>query len=291
MNTQALLRSGLFSLLGLGFLSLGAPGAALAQQLELPRPSPLAKVSQAVGLTDVSVEYSSPALKGRKVFGTLVPLGQLWRTGANSATKLTFSKDVTIDGKPVPAGSYALFSIPGKDSWTIILNKNPNQGGTGQYKQDLDLLRFTVKPEPSGQRERLTFVFSDTTETSTRLDLEWEKLRVSFVIKANTDAQVDANIKGLEEGSWRPYNNAARYLLDSKKDPERAMQLVDRSLSLREEWFNVWTKAQLLAQKGKAQDACPLAQKAKQLGEKNPDGFFFADEVKKAIVDWKCPAK
>jgi len=291
MNTQALLRSGLFSLLGLGAFSVGMEGAALAQQLELPRPSPLAKVSQAVGLTDVSVEYSSPAIKGRKVFGTLVPLGQLWRTGANSATKLTFSKDVTIDGKPVPAGSYALFSIPGKDTWTLILNKNPNQGGTGQYKQDLDLLRFTVKPEPAGQRERLTFVFSDTTETSTRLDLEWEKLRVSFVIKANTDAQVDAGIKALEDSSWRPYNNAARYLLESKKDPERAMQLIDRSLSLREEWLNVWTKAQLLAQKGKSQDACPLAQKAKQLGEKNPDGFFFADEVKKSIVDWKCPAK
>lgn len=291
MNTQALLRSGLFSLLGLAAFSVGMEGAALAQQLELPRPSPLAKVSQAVGLTDVSVEYSSPAIKGRKVFGTLVPLGQLWRTGANSATKLTFSKDVTIDGKPVPAGSYALFSIPGKDTWTLILNKNPNQGGTGQYKQDLDLLRFTVKPEPAGQRERLTFVFSDTTETSTRLDLEWEKLRVSFVIKANTDAQVDAGIKALEDSSWRPYNNAARYLLESKKDPERAMQLIDRSLSLREEWLNVWTKAQLLAQKGKSQDACPLAQKAKQLGEKNPDGFFFADEVKKSIVDWKCPAK
>jgi len=122
---------------------------------------------------------------------------------------------VQIADKPVPAGTYALFTIPDKDSWTVILNKNPNQGGTGQYKQDLDLLRFTVKPEPSGQRERLTFVFSDTTETSTRLDLEWEKLRVSFVIKANTDAQVDANIKGLEEGSWRPYNNAARYLLDT----------------------------------------------------------------------------
>lgn len=291
MNTQALLRSGLFSLLGLAAFSVGMEGAAQAQQLELPRPSPLAKVSQAVGLTDVSVEYSSPAIKGRKVFGTLVPLGQLWRTGANSATKLTFSKDVTIDGKPVPAGSYALFSIPGKDTWTLILNKNPNQGGTGQYKQDLDLLRFAVKPEPAGQRERLTFVFSDTTETSTRLDLEWEKLRVSFVIKANTDAQVDAGIKALEDSSWRPYNNAARYLLESKKDPERAMQLIDRSLSLREEWLNVWTKAQLLAQKGKSQDACPLAQKAKQLGEKNPDGFFFADEVKKSIVDWKCPAK
>ncbi len=264
------------------------PRVASAQQLDLPRPSPLAKVSQMVGLTEVAIEYSSPGMKGRKVYGTVVPLDKLWRTGANAATKLTFSKDVSIDGKPVPAGSYALFTIPGKDSWTVILNKNPNQGGTGQYKQDLDLVRFTVKPEAIPQRERLTFLFSDTTENSTRVDLEWEKLRVSFAVKAATEAQVDAGIKALEDNSWRPYNNAARYLLESKKDPEHAMQLVERSLSLREDWLNTWTKAQLLSQKGKTQEACPLAQKAKTMGDKNPDGFFFADDVKKAIADWKC---
>ncbi len=290
MRNQVLLRSGLALTLSFGSLLL-AEGISQAQQLDLPRPSPLAKVSQVVGLTDVSVEYSSPAVKGRKVFGTVVPLDKLWRTGANSATKITFSKDVTIDGKPVPAGSYALFTIPGKDSWTVILNKNPNQGGTEQYKQELDLLRLMVKPEASPHRERLTFLFSDTTDSATRFDLEWEKLRVSLAIKAGTEAQVEKGLKALEENSWRPYNNAARYLLESKKDPERAMQLIERSLSLREEWLNVWTKAQLLGAKGKAQEACPLAQKAKALGEKNMDGFFFADDVKKALVDWKCPAR
>ena len=119
-----------------------AAEAAAAQQLELPRPSPSAKVSQVVGITEIAVEYSSPAVKGRKVFGGIVPLGELWRTGANGATKVTFSKDVTIGDKPVPAGTYALFTIPAKDSWTVIFNKNPNQGGTDQYKQDLDQLRF-----------------------------------------------------------------------------------------------------------------------------------------------------
>ena len=125
----------------------------------------------------------------------------------------------------------------------MILNKNPNQGGTGQYKQDLDLLRLTVKPEAVPHRERLTFLFADTTENSTRIDLEWERLRVSIPVKAATETQVDAGIKALEENSWRPYNNAARYLLESKKDPERALQLVDRSLSLHEDWLNNWTKA------------------------------------------------
>ena len=111
---------------------------------------------------------------------------------------------------------------------------------------------------------------------------------MSFVVKAATDMQVEAGIKALEDNSWRPYNNAARYLLEAKKDPERALQLVDRSLSLHEDWLNNWTKAQLLGGKGKAQEACTLAQKAKTMGDKNPDGFFFADEVKKAIADWKC---
>jgi hypothetical protein len=261
---------------------------ASAQPLELPRPSPLAKVSQMVGLTEISVEYSSPAVKGRKIWGGLLPAGELWRTGANAATKITFSKDVTIADKPVPAGTYALFTIPTPTSWTVILNKNANQGGTDQYKQDLDQARFTVKPAISPQRERLTFVFADTSDSATMLDLEWEKVRIAIPIKAATDAQVAANIKNYEEGMWRPLNNAARHMLETKKDYDQGLKLVDKSLQIKEEWFNLWTKAQLLAAKGKAAEACPLAQKAKGLGDQNPSGFFFSNEVKKAITDWKC---
>ena len=287
MKNKVLLKSCLPILVGIG---VGYASPAAAQQLELPRPSPLAKVSQVVGITEIAVEYSSPAVKGRKVWGGIIPLGELWRTGANSATKVTFSKDVVIADKPVPAGTYALFTIPAKDSWTVILNKNPNQGGTGQYKQDLDQLRFTVRPVPNPHRERLTFVFADTSEAGTTLDLEWEKLRLPIAIKANTDAQVASNIKGLEDNSWRPYNAAARYLLESKKDYDHALQLVERSLSLHEDWFNLWTKAQLLAAQSRTTEACPLAQKAKGLGDKT-ESFFAADDVKKALADWKCPAR
>lgn len=287
MNHQVLLKSCFALALGVG---IGYAGPAAAQQLELPRPSPLAKVSQVVGITEIALEYSSPAVKGRKVFGGIVPLGELWRTGANGATKITFSKDVVIADKPVPAGTYALFTIPAKDSWTVIFNKNPNQGGTGQYKQELDQVRLTVRPLPSPHRERLTFVFTDTSEAGTTLDLEWEKLRVPIAIKASTESQVAANIKGLEDNSWRPYNSAARYFLDSKKDYDHGLQLVERSLSLHEDWFNLWTKAQLIAAKGKPAEACPLALKAKGLGEKT-ESFFAADDVKKALGDWKCPAR
>lgn len=264
---------------------LAAP--AFAQQLDLPRPSPLGKTSQVVGVTEIAVEWSSPAVKGRKIWGGVVPLDTLWRTGANSATRLTFSKDVKIDGKPVPAGSYALFTIPGKDAWTVILNKNPNQGGTREYKQELDLLRATVKPTAlPASRERLAFIFSDTTESSTNLDMEWEKVRLTLPIKVATDEQVAANLKGLNDNAWRPFTSAARYLMDEKKDYDQALALVEKSLLLKEDWLNVWTKAQILAAKGKFKEAYPLAEKANALGAK-ADYFFFADDVKKALADWK----
>ena len=257
-----------------------------AAQLELPRPSPLGKVSQVVGLTEIAVEYSSPAVNGRKIWGGLLPYDQLWRTGANSATKVSFSKDVIIDGKPVPAGAYALFTIPSKTAWTVVLNKNVNQGGTREYKQDLDLMRFTVKPVAAPHRERLTFLFESFNENAATLALEWEKLRLPIAIKVGTDAQAAANIKAMQDTAWRPYSNAARYMLEQKKDYDAGLALVDQSLAIKEDWLNVWTKAQLLAAKGKRKEAYPLAEKAKTLGEK-ADFFFFADDVKKALTDWK----
>ena len=265
-------------------LALAAPAA--AQTVDLPRPSPFAKVSQMVGLTEVAVEYSSPAVRGRKIWGGLVPYGKVWRIGANMATKLTVSKEVTIGGKEVPAGAYSLHTIPAQGSWTVIVNKNPT-AQTREYKPELDVVRLTVKPKAVAARERLTFIFADTTETTTSLDLEWAGLRVSIPIKASTEAQVAAALKDLEGGLWRPDTLAARYLLESRKDYDRALKFVDRSLSLKEEWFNSWTKAQILAAKGKRAEACPYALKAQALGEKAPF-FFFADEVKKAVADWRC---
>ncbi len=266
--------------------ALTAVSGTAAAQLDLPRPSPLGKVSQVVGMTEIAVEYSSPAVNGRKIWGGLLPYDELWRTGANNATKVTFGKDVTIDGKPVPAGSYALFTIPSKAAWTVILNKNFNQGGTREYKQDLDVLRFTVKPVVAPLRERLTFLFESFNENAATLALEWEKVRVPIAIKVGTDAQAAANIKAMQDNAWRPYTNAARYLLEQKKDYDGGLALVEKSLSIKEDWLNLWTKAQLLAAKSKYKEAYPLAEKAKTLGEK-ADFFFFADDVKKALTDWK----
>ena len=259
---------------------------AFAQQLELPRPSPNAKVSQWVGVTEITVDYSSPGVRGRKVFPDVAPYGKVWRAGANAATKITFSKDVQVGGTKVPAGTYSFFAIPGQEQWTLILNKNAN-ANTDQYKESEDVARATVKAERIPARERLAYLFADSTDSATNLQLEWAESRATLPIQAFTDAQMKASIGQLETGGWRPYTQAARYLLEAKKDPETALRLIDKSIALHEEWLNVWTKAELLHAAGNKAEAHKLAERAQTLGQAKPDQFFFAADVKKAVNDWK----
>ena len=261
-------------------------GAARAD-LELPRPSPFAKVVQTVGLTDITVDYSSPGVKGRKIWGAVVPYDQMWRAGANNATKLTFSRDVTFAGKPVPAGSYAFFVIPTKGAWTVILNKKADQNGVGRdYKEADDLLRVQVTPKAAPFRERLAYLVSDFTDDKASLDLEWEKLRLPIPITVQTSAQTLANINNAIDSTWRTYANAARYMLENKKDYDTGMKYVDQSLALKEDWFNVWIKAELQAAKGDLKDARATGEHAYDLGKKS-QMFFLEGEVKKTLDDWK----
>lgn len=260
---------------------------ALAQQFELPRLSPFAKAVQTVGLTDITVDYSSPAVRGRKIWGGLVPYGEVWRAGANQATKITFSKDVTVGTTPVPAGSYSVFVVPNKTgAWAFILNKDLT--ATAQtYKKEADLVRVDVKPVAGPGRERLYYGFPDFANDTATVELEWEKVRLQLPVKLTTSTQVAANIKALEENPQSPFTQAARYQLEQAKDYDAGMKLVDKSISMKEDWFNLWTKAQLLAAKGDKKAALPLAQKADDLGKQNPKRYFFAEEVKKALTTWK----
>lgn len=258
---------------------------AFAQQLELPRPSPNAKVSQFIGLTEVSVEYSSPGVKGRKIWGGVVPYNQVWRAGANAATKITFAKDVTIDGKPIAAGAYAFFVLPTPTKWTLILSKNANQFGAFSYKKEDDVLRVDVRPQPAPMRERLAYQFSNFNDAGGSLDLEWERVRVSLPIKVHTDEQVAANIKAFENNGWGAWAQAARWELE-KKNVDEGMKLVDTSIQLKETWFNTFIKAQLFAARGNYKEALPLAEKAKEMGEKDND-FFLKGDVDAAIKAWK----
>lgn len=264
-------------------LLLASP--ALAQSLELPDLSPRAEVMQTAGVTTIKVDYASPGVKGRTIYGELVPFGKLWRTGANSATTLEVSTDVTIGGKAVPAGKYAIFTIPGKDKWTVIINKNPDQGGTRSYDQKLDQARFEVKPTDAPKRERMTFLFADTTDTGTKLVLDWAGKQVVMPIEIGTKALVEAGIGGYAKGTARQLASAARYY-KAAGELDKGLAMVDDALAIDETWFALWIKADILAAKGDTEAALPIAQKAYDLGMKD-DYFFWKDLIAKKIEEWK----
>jgi len=258
-----------------------------APALDLPRPSPKGSVTQNVGTTEISVSYSSPTVKGRKIWGEVVPLDQVWRAGANDCTKVTFSTPVSIEGKPVPAGAYCIFLLPAKSGWTFILSKNSEQGGT-DYKQSEDALRVPATASTIPLRERLAYAILDFDDEKGTLAMEWETQRVAVKFTTGTRDRVLAQIRKLKGDDWRPYNAAARYLSVAGIEPALAMQMVDRSIKLKENWNNVWTRAQLLHAAGKNSEALAAAQRAQTLGKAVPkDEFFAADDVAKALVSWK----
>lgn len=275
-----------FKFLGAALLAFQL-GTAQAQ-LQLPQPSPKASVMQQVGLTDITIDYSSPAVKGRTIWGELLPYNKVWRAGANASTKITFSKDVTIEGSDVSKGTYSLFIIPSQSEWTIILNKDVN-ASEGSYKESEDQIRIKAAPKAIENHERLTYSFSDFNEEGAVVNMEWEKVRVSFKVNVATGKQAAENIDKTLGATWMQYNNAARYYYD-QKDYNKALEYANLSLSLSSQWFNNWVKAQILAAKGMTKDAYSYAVKAKELGDQNPGGFFFKAQVEKALEDWKPAA-
>lgn len=259
---------------------------------ELPAPSPKARVEQRVGLTDFAVDYSSPGVKGRQVFGALVPYDKPWRTGANAATTLTASKEFTFGDKKLPAGKYALYTIPGKASWIVALSTQLDAWGNEAWDPSKDAARITVKPTPIKSRERLTFVFSATTDDGARLELEWEKVRVAIPLAVDTKGQAMANIDKAVDEAWRPQFASARYLLESGGDLNKALTLADASIAVKPTWWNNWVRAQVLAKQGKLPDAAASAEKAQQLGtgDRVYEGFFKAD-IAKNLTNWKAGKK
>jgi Protein of unknown function (DUF2911) len=277
-----------------GFATLCAFGlvgqlgsTAHGQGIETPQASPHAKVEQHVGLTDVTVDYSSPAVKGRKLWGDLVPWDKPWRTGANAATKLTVSRDFVFGSSKVKAGTYSLYTVPGKASWTVIIGSNADVWGTDVADKDKIVAQMSVKPSALAQpRERMVFIFSDTTDATANLDLEWEKLRVRIPIAVDTKGQVSASIEKVLGDSWRPYQVAARYLLESGGDLDRALSYIDKSIAIQSTWNNNWMRSQILAKKGMKAEARAAAQQAQKLGS-GEDYDFYKDQIAKAAAESK----
>jgi hypothetical protein len=245
---------------GLLALHLAASGAFAQQQLQLPRPSPAASVSQTIGVTEVTLHYSRPGVKDRKIWGELVPYGEVWRTGANENTTIRFSTPVKIGGKELPAGLYGLQTIPTADQWTVILSKDADQWGAFNYKEENDALRFQAKPEPAEFRERMGFDFEDVTDTSAKVVLHWEKLRVPFTIEVDTPKLAVAAVKNtLRPGS---FVQAAMWCIQSNTCLDDAGRWLDASIALDPTFGNQRAKAMLLAMQNDYKGAVTWAEKA-----------------------------
>jgi tetratricopeptide (TPR) repeat protein len=253
---------------------LFASFAADAQQLRTPAPSPTQTLQQDFGISTVQLIYSRPAMKGRKIFGDLVPYGKVWRTGANQATRIKFNDDVSIGGKPLKAGEYAIFTIPNENEWEIIINKGNENWGT-VYKQEDDLLRVKVKPtQLNSAVENFTMQFENITPTSTDLAIMWDKTAVRIPVTTDIDSKVMAQINNLMNRDNRPYFGAAMYYLESGKDLNQAITWFDKAIEQNPNAFWIYhQKANALAKLGKKDDARQAANKSIELAkaQKNDD--------------------
>jgi hypothetical protein len=271
-------------------VAIAALGTAIAQpQLKVPAPSPLQTVKQAFALSDISVEYSRPSAKGRVVFGDVVPYGKVWRTGANASTKIVFGEDVKVEGNAIPSGTYALYTIPNKDSWEIIFYKDLALGGdVANYKKENDVAHFTVKPKALNDKvETFTIDFADITPGTVNIELNWEKTRVDINVVADIDTKIMKAIDASVVNDNRPYYQAARYYYDSNKDLAKASEWIDKGIAANPKaYWMVMLKANIQAKLNDKQGAVASAQKVITLAteDKNDD---YIKQAEKLIADNK----
>lgn len=256
----------------------------LAQNFETPRPSPNATVSQTVGITHVTIDYSSPGVKGRKIWGELVPYSQIWRTGANEVTSITFDEPVKIEGNELPAGTYGIHTIPGEKEWEFIFSKDTEVDAGSQFDEKKEALRIKVKPMEAPFTERMTFTFTNTTNTYTKVNLIWDKLSVSFDIETNTEEIVLTKARDLP---WGPTLQAATYCLQNNVRLEEGLKWVEASILLNEVYWNTRVKAQLLEKLGKKDEAITTMQKAIKLGGEMENNPFDYDRIKGLLAEWQ----
>lgn len=264
--------------------------AAQAQAIRRPQASPAAKTGMTVGITDVEITYHRPGVKGREIWGKLVPWGEVWRLGANEATTISFSTPVKVEGHDVPAGTYGLFAIPNKDRWTLILNKNAKQWGAYSYKQADDVVRFDVTPKTGSAVEWMSFTLTPASQSSAVVEMAWETVRVPFTISTDADrlvwSGIDQTLAGKPDSD--AYLTAALYALEKGTRLDEAMGWVDKSLAMGESFWNHEAKAKLLQRQGKVDQALQHLDKAINLAKgKAPQGYINGLEELK--VSWKAP--
>lgn len=262
-------------------------------QIKMPPPSPTFELNGTVGLANVKVVYSRPSAKGRDIAGNLIPYNEVWRTGANASTKVTFSTDVKLNGNAVPAGEYALYTMFTEETATIIFSKNLTWWGALGYEAKDDLLRFDVTVKhPSSHYETFTMSFSDFTMNSANLNMKWGHTKAMFTIESDVDANVMADIKAqvIDATPSNPgvYFQAAGYYYETERDSKQALAWVNKALdaSQQKQYWVVHLKAKLLARMGNKKEALAAATESISLAKAggNPD---YVRLNEKLIADMK----
>ena len=260
---------------------LAAPAA--QAQIITPQASPKSTVMQRVGLTDITIVYSRPGVKARNIFGTVVPFGKRWRTGANATTSIKFSDDVTIEGKKVPAGEYGLYTIPNKTEWLVVLNKNTKLGAdVDGFKDDQDVARFTIKPAKlSSKVETFTINFTDVTPATANVAMEWEMTGAKFKVTADVEskvmAQIDEKITKAATPAAGDLASAAVYYFDNNKDLKQALAWMEKANAAEPtKFWNLNTEAKIRLKMKDYAGAMKVAEASKKaaLAATPPNGEY-----------------
>jgi hypothetical protein len=263
---------------------------------DLPQPSPSAKVEQRIGLTDVTVEYSRPSVKDRVIFGELVAYDEIWRTGANLNTLVTFSDDVKIDGQALKAGTYSFFTIPTVGEWTVLFNTAVDGWGTGDYDKANDALTLKTTPITGATKESLSFSFENLTKNSGNIIFAWDAISIALKIEVDVAAKAWANIDAAiakvdEESKADVYRNAAKYAASSKNRLEDGLKWINTSIETKESWYSYWVKADVQHAAGDNAGAIVSAKKAIELGDasakESGKPFGYKKRLEEAIADYK----
>ncbi len=256
-------------------------------QVRTPRPSPKGSLTQTVGLTDITINYSRPGVKGRSIWGTLVPYDKVWRTGANEATTISFSDDVLIEGQKLPKGTYSLHTIPGQSEWTVIFNSVADQWGSYSYDETKDKLRVKVKPQTAEHREWMGFEIPEMTTDTAKIVLRWEKVAVPFTVNTDSTARTMTSLKNAMKPTWQTPYQAASFAFDNKgaATDQEISDWLDASLRVNENIANLWLKARFLERKGQRAEAIKAGEAA--IAAARADQADFASEVRRNVENWK----
>lgn len=256
-------------------------------QVKMPQPSSTQTIKQEFGMGSIELTYSRPNVKGRKIFGGLEEYNKMWRTGANAATKITFTDNVTIGGKLLDTGSYIIYTIPNKDSWEVILNKGLTNWGIDGYKQSEDVVRFKVEPMKMKTKiETLTFQFANVMASTCELHLMWDKTAISIPISTNINDKLRAQIEKALQGDKKPYWQAAQFYNEYDNNKAKALEMCNGAVKANEKAFWVWLyKAKLENDLGDKAAALASSQKSMELAKeaKNDSYVKMNEELQKKL--------